>query len=97
VTARPARQWQEQAACADYGPGVMTPEEESAAAPRSALREAAAICARCPVASECLEFALDAEAGVSPQGRAGVYGGRSPMERYRIHQRRAQAALNALV
>lgn len=38
-------------------------------------------CSGCPVAGECLRFAMDAEAGLAGKGRFGVYGGLSGVDR----------------
>lgn len=95
---RPAREWQKQAACADIGPDVFTPDDDpDNDLPAGPMYNAARpICAGCPVRAECLEFALDAEAGATPSHRAGIYGGLSPRQRYAVYRERLQAALDAL-
>lgn len=89
--------WQKEAACADIGPGAFILNDEDDDAGASAMYNAARpICAGCPVRAECLEFALDAEAGATPSHRAGIYGGLSPRQRYAVYRERLQAALDAL-
>jgi len=48
--------------------------------------DAKAICARCPVRQECLDYALD------HTERFGIWGGLSERERRRIRRQRHQAA-----
>lgn len=72
---RPERGWQERAACRNTDPAVFFPlRGEDAAA-------AKAICAGCPVAEECLAYALTA------YERHGVWGGASERERRRMRKR----------
>jgi WhiB family redox-sensing transcriptional regulator len=52
-----------------------------------ALAKAKAICARCPVTQECLEYALS-----QPFTCQGVYGGTSERERRRIRLRNNKLA-----
>jgi WhiB family redox-sensing transcriptional regulator len=47
--------------------------------------EAKAVCARCPVTQECLEYGLSHEGGGL---RFGMYGGLSPEERRKLNIRR---------
>lgn len=39
------------------------------------------LCNRCPVAEQCLDYALTNEGGVAYTGRSGMYGGKTPMQR----------------
>lgn len=65
--------WQEEAVCRQVDIGDMFfPEKGGSAA------EAKRICAGCPVASECLEFAL------AKQERFGIWGGYTARERRRM-------------
>lgn len=61
--------WRSRAACRDTDPGLFFPDLGESAA------EAKAVCAACPVASECLAYA------VSVPERHGVFGGLSAKER----------------
>lgn len=87
VPAELSRSWQHRAACrgADtawfFAPSYFERREEKAA------REAKAkqVCAGCPVADECLEYALRIR---EPHG---VWGGRNELERRRLLRGRALA------
>lgn len=61
-------EWRDLAACKDMPPDVFFPEKGQPAA------RAKAVCARCPVRSECLEYALNHEM------KHGVWGGYSERE-----------------
>lgn len=73
--------WQSQAACAETDPEVFYPEKGGS------HREAKAICAACPVRTQCLEYALRMEAADYP---TGVWGGMSPDERLVLMGRRSR-------
>ncbi len=78
VGARPA--WQATGACRGVDPAVFFPEEGD----DTSAAGAKAICATCPVRTECLEAAL------VRREKFGVWGGASEAERRRmIRQRRA--------
>jgi WhiB family redox-sensing transcriptional regulator len=64
--------WQELAACAKADPEEFFPDKGGS------TREARRVCRSCPVAAECLEFAL------ANNERFGVWGGLSERERRRI-------------
>jgi WhiB family redox-sensing transcriptional regulator len=53
-----ASAWRYHARCADQDPDLFFPVGSSGPALRQTLR-AKAVCAQCPVRSECLEWALD--------------------------------------
>lgn len=64
--------WQERALCAETDPEAFFPEKGGT------TRAAKAVCERCEVRADCLEFALqNAE-------RFGVWGGLSERERRRL-------------
>lgn len=70
--------WMSDAICPSVGTDLFFPERAtSAAQPRR-------ICDRCPVATQCLEYALDHHEDF------GIWGGKSPKQREAI--RRARAA-----
>jgi WhiB family redox-sensing transcriptional regulator len=74
--------WRKEAACLDMPPSIFFPvgiksEEEA---------PAKAICAACPVADECLEFALKHRINY------GIWGETNPRERDRIRARRRKGA-----
>lgn len=77
--------WRARAACRGADPNLFFPERgESTAA-------AKAVCNGCPVASECLDYALDAGE------KHGIYGGKSEKERRSIRRRRRNAERTARV
>ncbi len=75
--------WQAEAACRDSDPSVFFPVSDKDAEP------ARAICDTCPVAQECLEWALGTR---QPDG---IWGGLTPLERQRVVRRRQKAARKA--
>lgn len=75
--------WQDFALCQEFDPALWYHDDDSN------YDEAKAICARCSVASMCLEYALARESGDSA---FGVWGGLSPKERRNLRRRRRQAA-----
>lgn len=72
--------WQQHGLCRSHDAGVFFPPMHfEAKAEREAREaEAKAICATCPVAVECLEWALETEEPF------GVWGGHSELERKHI-------------
>ena len=72
--------WRRQAVCAQTDPEAFFPDKGGSS------RDAKAVCARCPVISECLEFAL------AHDERFGIWGGTSERERRRIGRERQLAA-----
>lgn len=75
--------WMGEGLCSQTDPEAFFPEKGGS------TREAKAVCRRCPVRPECLEFALDNEE------RYGIWGGLSERERrrlLRIHRARIDGA-----
>lgn len=68
-------EWTESALCAQVDTEIFFPEMGGS------LRAAKRVCAMCPVAAECLEYAL-----VNHE-EFGVWGGRSARERRPLHRR----------
>lgn len=82
--------WQDRAACKGAPLGLFFgPENERGDAKKTRESAAKAICAQCPVRSECLEYAL------SLPERYGVYGGLNEDERRSEQRRRARARRGA--
>jgi WhiB family redox-sensing transcriptional regulator len=78
--------WQERAACRDEDPELFFPVSEMGPGARQ-VAQAKAVCARCPVRTECLEYSLDI--GLDH----GIFGGTTDSERRRLFRRtRAEAA-----
>ncbi|HLZ39029.1 MAG TPA: WhiB family transcriptional regulator [Mycobacteriales bacterium] len=75
--------WQDSAACRFEDRDLFFPPDEERGR-YAGFREAAAkqICRSCPVAGECLDYALRADE------RYGVWGGMSAEERERVRRRR---------
>ena len=49
-------------------------------------RYAVGVCGGCPVREACLQMALDAERGTGLYERHGVFGGLTPIERFRMQR-----------
>lgn len=79
VAAQRDPRWSDSASCAGIGPGLFYPERGE---PNS---EATAVCARCPVSAECLEYAL------ANHEKYGVWGGTSEAGRRRLRKERRAA------
>jgi WhiB family redox-sensing transcriptional regulator len=77
--------WHDEARCRQYDPDLFF-----AAGARSE-RRAKAVCDRCPVAPDCLAFALECKA------EFGVWGGLNSRERRRLIRRGRPAATPAPV
>lgn len=81
------QQWEHHAACLGVDPELFYPGKEDPAD----LAAARAVCAECPVAADCLEYAiLNGE-------KYGIWGGKSEKERRAIRrERRLAGQPNAL-
>jgi WhiB family redox-sensing transcriptional regulator len=77
-------EWLERAACADEDPELFFPVGSTGPAVRDE-QEAKRVCARCPVISECLAWAL--RSGQT----SGVWGGTGERERAKLRGRIADA------
>lgn len=84
-SASPGR-WSEQAACRGLDPKLADRLFFPGHANFTEMRRAKAICADCPVRSDCLEFAV-----VTNQEH-GIWGGTSERERRSIRRRRRRVA-----
>lgn len=71
-----AEPWWGEAVCRGVDPDLFFPERGAS------TREAKAVCARCPVQAECLEFALDTFV------KFGIWGGMSERERRIMRKQR---------
>ncbi|WP_311202682.1 WhiB family transcriptional regulator [Actinophytocola gossypii] len=76
--------WRQDAACRDDDPELFFPISEVGPGARQTA-QAKAVCARCPVRTQCLEYALDN--GLSH----GIFGGMTESDR-RTLARRTRAA-----
>jgi WhiB family redox-sensing transcriptional regulator len=75
--------WRLNAACRDEDPELFFPIGTSGPALLQ-VKEAKAICGRCPVIDQCLEWALENNQD------SGVWGGLDENERRRMRRRRAR-------
>ncbi|WP_380286402.1 WhiB family transcriptional regulator [Kitasatospora purpeofusca] len=76
--------WRESAGCRGTDPELFFPVGSSTSLPtRVQSDEAKAVCGRCPVARQCLDWALNAEPV------EGVWGGTTETERRAMRRRRA--------
>ena len=82
--------WRHRAICRDEDPELFFPVGTSGPA-IAQIQTAKAVCARCPVASECLAWAL--ESGQD----AGVWGGMSEDERRALKRRKARVRSRSAV
>ena len=76
--------WRSRAACLDEDPELFFPVGSTGPAVVQ-TEQAKAICRRCPVIDECLEFALETKQDT------GVWGGMSEDERRALRRRKARA------
>ena len=75
--------WQDRGLCAQADPEAFFPEKGGS------TREAKAVCSRCPVTAECLEYAL------AHDERFGIWGGMSERERRAENRRRSDTSRRA--
>lgn len=88
---QPATDWRHQARCKGTDDPDLWHPIGSTGAALLQIAEATAVCRRCPVMDQCLDYALDHNI------HDGVWGGMSEDERrsYRRHQLRARTANKA--
>lgn len=87
--------WQEDAAC--WGEPVeffFGPEGERAQERYQREREAKAVCALCPVRTECLDFSIGGTVPAGSWQQYGLYGGLTEDERAAERRKRMKAASN---
>ena len=75
-------EWRDGALCRDTDPGLFFPIGSTGPAV-DLIEQAKRVCAQCPVAEPCLEFAVETRQD------AGVWGGRTEEERRTLRRRRA--------
>jgi hypothetical protein len=74
-----APEWMDDANCADIGATPFFPTFHGRQTDAAAMK----LCAECPVATACLAYALEHEAGVNVRFRFGIYGG-TPAQRVKL-------------
>lgn len=62
---------------------------------RSAVAAARVYCDACPVRRQCLDMAMALEGTTTTKARAGIWGGLTPDERWRLHHASTQQAVAA--
>jgi WhiB family redox-sensing transcriptional regulator len=77
--------WRQRAACRDQDPELFFPVSDMGPGARQ-TEQAKAVCARCPVRAECLEYALDNALD------HGIYGGTTESERRTLRRRAVRKA-----
>ena len=84
----PENDWRPDAACRGLDPELFFSSDEIANRQERQDREAEAkaVCARCPVRTECLAYAIDAGE------RYGIWGGLDPVERRALVRARSREA-----
>jgi WhiB family redox-sensing transcriptional regulator len=83
--------WTRDALCAQVDPELFFPDKGGS----DRAAKAKAICAKCPVRRECLEYALACEsgaAGVRTSYPSGIYGGLSEHQRRRLRRNLKEAS-----
>ncbi|HEY0450848.1 WhiB family transcriptional regulator [Actinophytocola sp.] len=73
--------WRDLAACRDSDPELFFPVSEVGPGARQ-VADAKAVCARCPVRSQCLDYAIDNRL------TDGIFGGTTEAERRQLARRR---------
>jgi len=76
--------WQAKAACSEVDPEIFFPERGGSS------KAARAVCSRCDVRMNCLEYALN------NKEQFGIWGGTSERERRRLRKERARRKLRAV-
>jgi WhiB family transcriptional regulator, redox-sensing transcriptional regulator len=76
--------WRDRAACRDADPELFFPVTDMGPGARQ-VADAKAVCARCPVRAQCLDYATEAGLG------HGVFGGLTERERSELVRRQRVA------
>lgn len=84
MNSNPIPSWMEDAACLGLEVELFFP---TGGTPDGTTRLVRAMCAACPVSADCLDYAMEREAGDNT--RHGIWGGTTP------RQRRIKAATDA--
>ena len=79
----PGPDWRTRAACQGRNPETFFPHP----ADRDSEDAAVAICRRCPVRTDCLAEAMDAETYRLTSDRHGIWGGKTPQQRYAMYRK----------
>lgn len=80
--ADPGPDWRTRAACLGHDPETFFPLP----ADRDGEDAAIAICWGCPVKDDCLADAMESETYRLTSGRHGIWGGKTPQQRYAMYR-----------
>jgi WhiB family redox-sensing transcriptional regulator len=86
LPAAPDGRWQEHAACRSADPEIFWPPANTEPVLERYLPEAKRVCNTCPVAAECLAYAL------ATGQDDGIWAGTTPAERRQLQLRQAESA-----
>ena len=79
----PGPDWRTQAACLDHDPETFFPHPSD----REGEDAAVAVCWQCPVEADCLADAMEAETCRLTSDRHGIWGGKTPQQRYALYRK----------
>lgn len=79
--------WYDESLCAQIDSDVFYPERSNGYPNYDTART---ICEQCPVAKQCLESAMEAEAQTHYSSRHGMFGGKTPNERAALAREQAR-------
>lgn len=79
----PRPDWRTQAACLDHNPELFFPHPTD----HDSEDEALAICETCPARTDCLTEAMKSETYRPTSNRHGIWGGKTPQQRYMIYRK----------
>jgi WhiB family redox-sensing transcriptional regulator len=88
-------EWLDQAFCRYDNGDLWYPDSYTSPRGMAQAAEAIRICHACPIRQQCLEAALAEEGGRTVDGRHGIRGAKTPLERLAIHRRRTRTAVTA--
>ena len=78
----PGPDWRTRAACLGRDPELFFPHPSD----RDGEDAAVAVCWQCPVEADCLADAMEAEKWLSAFNRWGIWGGKTPQQRYAMYR-----------
>ena len=73
--------WMAQGLCLEVDPELFYPTPGD---PWGATKHAKGVCAQCPVALQCLTYAMAFEGSLDRKVRFGIWGGLTPTDRERL-------------
>jgi len=79
--------WMDEALCRAYPTVMFETQDRPGPVPveeRAMRRDAVAVCGRCPVSAQCLDYAMRMERGTKGDYRFGIYAGLTGPQRAKI-------------